>query len=112
MKKLILITAMFLIGCGYSSKDNEVVGQVKRVMVNTPIICPDFYDVDLSMGMMKNGTGSVSKEDLWLYIPDKAVYETLKQAASSGIPVKITYDVKRTTYCVEDHVVTKVEPAN
>ena len=42
MRKTILILIVaFMASCGYTSKDNEVVGQVKKVSHETPIFCYD-----------------------------------------------------------------------
>jgi hypothetical protein len=98
-----------LTGCGYSSMQNETIGQVKKVVKNTPLICPDYVDADVSLGVMRNGVGSMSTEDLWFYVPDEQARQTLAQAAQTGALVKITYDVKRVTFCVSDHFVSKVE---
>ena len=105
---IIAATAIALSGCGYSSRDNEVIGQVKRVMNNTPMICGDYYDADISMGVMRNGVGSVSKEDMWVVIPGDKVAE-FKKLAESGEPVKVVYDIKRLAFCTTDHVARSIE---
>ncbi len=102
-------TLAFASGCGRSSSDNEMTGQVKRVMKNMSFICPEYNDAVISMGVFRNGIGSASKEDIWLYVPDKQDYEKLKSALSTGALVKINYDVHRWAWCVEDHWVTSVE---
>jgi hypothetical protein len=61
------------------------------------------------MGVMRDGVGSMSSEDVWVYVPDKENFDLLKKANETGALVKVTYDVKRLTFCVEDHIVTKVE---
>jgi hypothetical protein len=111
MKKLLLISFLFLEACGNESVQNELVGQVKRVVNKTPLICSNYTQADVSMGVMRNGTGSVSKEDVYLTVINPEDVKSLKEAADAGIPVKITYDVKRLTFCIESHIVTKVEPA-
>jgi major membrane immunogen (membrane-anchored lipoprotein) len=109
MKKLlILLSALALTACGYSSRENEVVGQVKKVMLNTPILCPDFYDVDLSLGVMRNGTGSMSTQDMWIVF-NKADLAVLKQANEDGGIVKITYDTQRVAICTNGKIASKVE---
>src|ERR1700677_1762153 len=110
MNKIIL-SILFLSGCGYESKNNELVGQVKRVVEKTPILCSDWTQADVSLGVMRNGTGSVSKEDTFLTVVNKQDADNLKQAAETGIPVKVIYNVKRIAFCTEKHIVTKVEPA-
>jgi hypothetical protein len=94
MKKLIVLS-LFLTACGYTSKGNELVGQVKKVIDKTPVICSDYVEVDLSLGVMRNGVGSMSHEDVDLYVPNASDATLLKRAAESGQLVKISYDEKR-----------------
>ena len=103
--------AASLVGCGYSARDTEVVGQVKRVMHNTPLICDDYQDIDLSLGVIRNGTGSASKEDVWIIV-SKADADTAKKAAESGQLVKVTYDTKRATWCAYDRVASSIKLIN
>lgn len=98
-----------LAGCGFSSRNNELTGQVKKVMHNTPLICPDFFDADVSLGVMRNGVGSMSSQDRWLFAPRESDQEIFKKAAESGAIVKVTYDTRRLAICTEEEVVTKVE---
>lgn len=109
MKYILILLVLVVTGCGFSSRENEVVGQVKRVVKRTPLICNDRTDVDMSMGVMRNGTGSMSKEDIWLTVADPNVEKALKGFAESGVPVKITYDVQRVTFCWEDHILRSVQ---
>jgi hypothetical protein len=110
MKSSILILALVLLtGCGYSSTNNELVGQVKKVVHQTPLICPNRVDADVSLGVMRNGVGSMSTQDVWLTIDDSSLIPILMKAAETGQPVKITYDEKRVTFCKNDHLVTKAE---
>ena len=104
-----IIPILFLAACGYSARSNELVGQVKRVVDKTPIVCGDYVEADVSLGVLRNGVGSMSKEDVDLYVPSDADAKILKGAAESGKIVKIAYDVKRVTWCVPDHWVTHVE---
>ncbi len=106
MKQLLLL--VLIGGCGYSSKENEMVGQVKKVIEQTPIICGDYTEADVSLGVLRNGNGSMSKEDVVLRIEDQAQRALLKSAAESGRPVKITYDIKRWVWCGPDHIATSV----
>lgn len=96
-------------GCGYESKNSELIGQVKRVVSLTPLLCENRIDADLSLGVLRNGTGSTSKEDVDLYIPTAALAATLKKAQETGAIVKITYDVPRFTFCKPRHWATNVE---
>lgn len=104
-----LVAVLFVSGCGYSSVDNEMIGQVKKVVRNTPILCNEYHDADISLGVMRGGVGSMSTQDVWVYTDSKEDLAVLKKANENGALVKITYDVKRWTWCVDDHFVTKVE---
>ena len=109
MKKLLIVLSVLLLtACGYSSRENEAVGQIKKVMFNTPIVCPDFYDVDLSLGVMRNGTGSMSTQDMWIVV-NKSDLAVLKQANEDGSVVKITYDTQRLAICTNGKIASKVE---
>lgn len=103
------IAALTLTGClGFSSKDNEVIGQVKRVKHLTPIVCMDWDMADISLGVMRNGVGSMSTQDISLWVPNKADFDLLAQASKTGQLVKITYDNARFRWCVDTEMVTKV----
>lgn len=107
--KFLVLGLLVLAGCGYSSRENELTGQVKKVVKKTPLLCNDWTLADISLGIMRNGTGSMSKEDVFLSVESRDDEKTLKAAADSGQAVKVTYNVKRWTWCVEDHIVSKVE---
>jgi hypothetical protein len=111
MKKSLLGLAVvvMLSGCGYSAVDNEFAGQVKKVVHQTPIFCAERYDTDISLGVLRNGVGSMSQEDVWLTVPNQDDQKLLKQAAETGQIVKVKYDVYRVTWCWQDHVVRGVE---
>ena len=110
MKNLIMVLILgLLIGCGYTSRDNELIGQVKKTMHNTPIFCSDYNDVDISLGVMRNGVGSMSTQDKWLVVTEKEHLKILKQANDSGQIVKIVYDTKRVTFCTGREFITDVE---
>lgn len=109
MKVLIILLLLMASGCGYASRGNILVGQAKRLVHLTPIVCDDRIDGDVSFGVMRNGAGSVSKKDLWVTIPNAADQKTFNDAASQGGLVELTYDVKRFTWCWCDHIVTSVK---
>ena len=106
MKRAFLL--ILVAACGNSSTGNESVGQVKKVVNKTPIICPDYVEVDLSLGVMRNGVGSLSKEDVVLAVDpgDKATVDAMKKAAEDGSIVKLGYDVHRISPCWPDHRLT------
>jgi hypothetical protein len=110
MKNLILVFAILaLSGCGYKSRNNELIGQVKKVMSQTPLICPDYNEADVSLGVIRNGVGSMSSQDKWLHVSSEKDLETIRAANESGAIVKIKYDVRRVTFCVPESVVRSVE---
>lgn len=88
--------------CGWSGRDITATGQVKKVMKITPwAFCPDYHVLDVSLGIMKNGVGSMSKEDIYLWIPENSVDE-LSKAAEDGALITFTYDVRRSSNCVDE----------
>lgn len=109
MKKfLFVLPCIFLAGCfGNSASDSTLIGQVKKVKHVTPLICDDRYDVDVSLGVMRNGVGSMSTQDMWLTIPAEQV-AAFKAAADSGAPVQITYDTPRMVWCWQDEWATAI----
>lgn len=109
MKIFAAVLFLSLAGCGYLSRDNEAVGQVKKFTKETPLICPNFSAIDLSLGVMRNGVGSMSSDDIWFYVPESET-GVLKKAAEDGSLVKITYNMARINFCLPDHMITKAEP--
>jgi hypothetical protein len=109
INKVSVFCLLLLSGCGWSSWDNEAIGQVKKVQHATPIICSDYDHVDISLGIIRNGIGSVSTQDMWFYVPNPADLALLKGATDSGALVKFTYGVKRFRWCVDKEMITHVE---
>lgn len=107
--KSFILGLLVLSSCGYTSRDNDVVGQVKKVVKVTPIICPDFKVLDLSLGVMRNGVGSMSTEDEIFYVESAEDFKTLTNAANAGQLVRIKYDVARVRFCRPEHEVLSVE---
>lgn len=108
MRKLIALVLLVDAACGYSSTDNEAVGQVKKVKNMTPIICSDYVSAHISLGVMRNGVGSMSREDIEIAVEpnEKAAIDKLKWAAENGAIVKVQYNVERTSPCWPDHRLT------
>lgn len=104
MKKLITL-ALFIAACGNTSTANEAVGQVKKVIKHTPLLCPDYTEVDVSLGVLRNGVGSMSKEDVEIVIDpaEASTIATFQKAAESGAIVHVVYDVKRLALCWPEH---------
>lgn len=109
MKKLALL-AFLAAGCwGYEEMDNQMSGQVKKVHHVTPLVCPAFSTVDVSLGTMRNGVGSMSDHDITMTIWNKADEDVLEQAAREGAIVDIKYSRWRMAWCREDAVVQHVQ---
>jgi len=106
---------MLLTGCGYTQVDGELIGQVKKVNHRTPLICPDYVGVDVSLGVMKNGVGSMSTQDVYLVVASTEQEKVFRAASESGKIVKVHYSVKRFggnyVVCTPDHFSTGVEYA-
>lgn len=113
IKTVLLIAAISALpacqACGYSSQQNDMVGQVKKLISRTPLICPDYTEVDVSMGVLRGGNGSVSKEDLVLFVKNPSDLPTLKQAAENADIVKITYNDYRASICTPEEELTSVQ---
>jgi len=112
LKKILAVIAiaMSLTACGYQARDVEVVGQVKRVVHNTPMFCDNYIDIDLSLGVMRNGTGSMSTQDIYANVINPADLKILLRANETGELVKLTYDAKRVAFCTSSgRMITKVE---
>lgn len=110
MKKLLIILSILsLTACGYSIRDAELVGQVKKVITNTPLFCPNYIEADISLGVIRNGVGSMSTQDIWVVV-NKGDAEILKSAAENGEIVKINYDEERlmSAWCTSGRKATSV----
>lgn len=112
MKKILILMAatICLAGClGNSSSENDLVGQIKKAQHATPLLLPDYNRVDVSLGVMRNGVGSMSQEDVWMYVEDQAEFKTLEAAAQTGAVVHLHYNVARFRFYVPNDYVTGVE---
>lgn len=112
MKKLILLAALITTSCGYSSIDNEAVGQVKKVMNMNPIICPNYKMADIIIGSqqalyIQNASGA-APHTMIVVTPEQD--KILREASEKGKTVKFTYSQKRLVFCTEtDHFMNSVE---
>jgi len=106
---IILITTTVFTSCGYSSRNNELIGQVKVVQTVTPLLCFDRTDIHFSLGVMRNGTGSVSTHDITATVYDKDVIKTLKLANETGAVVKLVADEARVRFCADATEITTAE---
>lgn len=105
----LLVLAFAMTSCGYTARNGELIGQVKKITNVTPIFCPDRVDVDISLGVIRNGVGSMSSEDVWATIKDSQVITALRAANESGAIVKVVYDVHRFIFCQEEREIIKAE---
>ncbi len=110
MKKIgLIIACLAIVGCGYTSVNNELICQPKKLHNETPMICGDYVDVDVSLGAMVNGVGSMSTQDMWLVVPSADDRKSLQAAIDQGKLVKLTYNERRLQICQNaDEVVTSV----
>jgi hypothetical protein len=105
-----MIAAAFsMAGCGNSSTDGEMIGQAKRLTNVTPLLCMNYPAFDLSLGVMQNGTGSMSTQDIWFTVVNPMAMASLRTAVDSGSIVRVVYDERRFAPCSEDHWLKDVE---
>lgn len=109
MKHVLLASLILLAGCGFSQKNGDLIGQAKKVSSRTNLVCPDYNMVDISLGVMRNGVGSMSTQDMWLQIDNDRDYNLLKDAASKGLLVQVTYDTRRMPFCTEEYILTSAK---
>jgi len=100
MIRLIGILA-FVFGCGYSHRDNELIGQPKSIESTTPLVCPDQNILHLSLGVMRNGVGSMSTQDVEINIPDPSLVAPLKRVVESGKIINARTNEARFRWCNE-----------
>lgn len=110
-KVLCVGSLLLLTTCGYSQKDGDLIGQAKKVSSRTNILCPNYKMVDVSLGILQNGVGSMSGQDMWLQLTNEADYALLRDAASHGKIVKLTYNTRRLAICTEENIVTSASLA-
>jgi len=99
----ILALAALTAGCGYSHRDNEILGQPKAIESTTPLLCPDQHVLDLSLGVLRNGVGSMSLEDMRVNVPEDkaALLPVLRSAIESGKLVNVRVNEARFRWCNE-----------
>lgn len=109
IKNLAVISFLILSSCGNVSEDNEMIGQAKKIHNMTPLICSNFVSFDVSLGVMANGTGSISNQDVWLTVDNLGTLETIKRAVEKGSIVRIKYYSKRIAFCTDTYHLTSIE---
>lgn len=103
MKIGLLLGALFLASCGMSEIGTKGIAQVKRVHSVNPLICSQYKVLDASLGVIKNGVGSMSTQDIDLVVTD-AQATLLNIAAEQGKLVEITYSNRRFSFCQETRI--------
>jgi hypothetical protein len=98
-----------LAGCGNVSVDGEAIGQAKKLTKTTNLFCPDYYSFDMSLGVMQNGTGSISKEDIWMTVDDARLIPAINAAVARGAVVKARYNQRRIPFCSDSYILTGIE---
>ena len=97
-----MIAFVLLTSCGYSHRDNELVGQPKSIESTTPLLCPEQNILHMSLGVMRNGSGSMSTHDISINIPDSSMVAPLKRAVESGELINARTNEARFRWCNEE----------
>jgi hypothetical protein len=101
MKSKYFLALMLVVGCGYSHRNNEVIGQPKAIESTTPIFCPEQNVLHLSLGVMRHGVGSMSTEDIQINIPDDSLLPGLRSAIKTGKLINVQTNEARFRFCNE-----------
>lgn len=109
---LAAVLLLMLTACGYQARDSEMIGQVKKVVHNTPIVCSEYSEADISLDVIRNGVGSMSRQDVLVTITDKEQEKIFREANETGQLVKVKYDIFRFSMCRPLRTVTLVEVLN
>ncbi len=113
MKRILaLATAVLLLsGCGYVGREGEMIGQAKKLVRTTNLICPDYMSFDISLGVLQGGTGSMSTHDIWLTVRSDVDIKPLKAAVDAGAIVRVRYDEPRmfSKFCNDGFIMTGFE---
>lgn len=109
MKHVLLGAALLLSSCGNSATDIELTGQLKAAGVATNLICPDYFYLDMSMGVIKDGTGSVSKDDIFVTLYGRQEYKKYQELAKVGAIITVHANMRRAAFCTETYIMIKEE---
>lgn len=109
-----VVFGAYLIYCGFTTmyaRDGELIGQAKRLTLVTPLwsVCPPYHALDVSLGILQNGVGSISDHDVELTIRDESDLDAMKSAVERGAIIKVRYDTRRLAFCTEDYLATGFE---
>ena len=80
-----------------------------KIHHQTPMLCGNRNDIDISLGVMRGGVGSMSTQDMYLTVPNQKDLETLDKAIVDGKLVKFHYNEYRFAFCQQDETLTSVE---
>lgn len=99
---VLILVPLLAISTGFGiGSEGELVGQIKEVRKVNPVICPRHATAEISLGHIKDGTGSYSTEDKLIQIPDDRV-EEFKRYAVTGEIVTAQTATWRLALCVPD----------
>ncbi len=111
-----ILFGIYLLYAGFTTMygvDGELIGQAKKIRLVTPFwssFCPTYYALDVSLGVIQNGTGSMSTQDVWLTVKDTTDLPAMQKAVEVGAIVKVKFDTRRLAACTEDYYATAFEP--
>jgi hypothetical protein len=101
-RTLLPLLLLMLASCGYSHVNNELIGQPKSIEATTPIFCPNQNILHLSLGVMRNGVGSMSTEDVRISIPDDNLAIRLQPVVKAGKLINAQTNEARFRWCNEE----------
>ncbi len=110
-----ILFGTYLVYCGFTTmyaRDGELIGQAKKLTRITPFwssICPEYYAFDVSLGVLQNGVGSISKSDVVLTVQNVKDLPAMRTAVERGALVKVRYDTRRLAACTESYLSTGFE---
>ena len=99
-----LLAALTVSSCGYRSLESNELGQAKTVIKTNNLVCPDYYVLHVSLGVMKNGTGSMSNQDTDYSVdPTRVDIEKLRLAVRNGSLIETKFNTRRgfSAFCTE-----------
>lgn len=103
MPRLICLLALTLLAaCGYSHRNNELIGQPKAIEATTPLVCPNQNILHLSLGVMRHGVGSMSTQDILISIPDDNLALRLQPVVKAGKLINAQTNEARFRWCNEE----------
>jgi hypothetical protein len=109
MKILILCFILLsFVSCGFTERGTKGVVQIKRIHHVTPLICSERIVLDASLGVMQNGVGSMSTQDIDITVSIEQS-KILERAVESGKLVEIKYSTRRFDFCNRYRILEEVK---